>query len=110
MTRIKARRWISLTNVLFLSKSFVAIKFPIGDDRYTAVFSFRIVEGLVDGFETRERLRTRAFDRDVRDSGTWDKPRREPSSSGFRCTRRCVRRHWNQPSLYLEGVLACRRR
>jgi hypothetical protein len=76
MTRIKARRWISLTNVLFLSESFMAIKFPIGDDRYTAVFSIRIVEGLVDGFATRERLRTRAFNRNVGDSGTWDKPPR----------------------------------
>jgi hypothetical protein len=45
----------------------MAIKFPIGDDRYTAVFSIRIVEGLVNGFASRERLRTRAFNRDIRD-------------------------------------------
>ena len=76
MTRIEAHRWISLTNALFRIESFMAIKFPIGDDRYTADFSIRIVEGLVDGFATRERLRTRAFNRDVCDSGTWDKPRR----------------------------------
>jgi hypothetical protein len=56
---------MGLRNALFRIESLMAIQVRIGDDRCTADFSIMIVEGLLDGFATRERPRTWAFYRDV---------------------------------------------